>query len=433
MMPCLRCGTRPLLIAVIVAALPASAVRAQGGDSLRLGDLQRRAEQVDPRAVQASLLSQQAALRRTNIAKERLPSVTGTATGQYLSDVPHLALPAAAAPAGPLNHQYDAYLTIRQPLLDPSRAPRAAVERARTEESAATLRSALFQQRMAVNDAFFTVLQQQAQQNALALAIADLTERRRVAELRVNNGAGLASEVWQFDAELLKRQQAADEANAAASAARDVLASLTGRAIAPTDVLVAPRTDNSPVPNVGRDRPEFAQLDRTRDLLARRSDALASQRLPRLSLVGRAGYGRPGINALGRDFDSYYVAGVQVDWSPWNWGATHREQQELALSADIVRSNDAQFAAALERAAASERTRLQALQRTLAADDSIVALRGRVLEETRRRFAEADISAADYIARLTDWQMAQLDRALRQLRVAEARARYFTTLGQEPR
>jgi outer membrane protein TolC len=286
---------------------------------------------------------------------------------------------------------------------------------------------------MAVNDAFFTVLQQQAQQNALALAIADLTERRRVAELRVNNGAGLASEVWQFDAELLKRQQAADEANAAASAARDVLAALTGRAIASSDVLVAPRADNSPVPNVGRDRPEFAQLDRTRDLLARRSDALASQRLPRLSLVGRAGYGRPGINALGRDFDSYYVAGVQVDWSPWNWGATHREQQELALSADIVRSNDAQFAAALERAAASERTRLQALQRTLAADDSIVALRGRVLEETRRRFAEADISAADYIARLTDWQMAQLDRALRQLRVAEARARYFTTLGQEPR
>ena len=76
---------------------------------------------------------------------------------------------------------------------------------------------------------------------------------------------------------------------------------------------------------------------------------------------------------------------------------------------------------------------MQSLQHSLMADDSIVSLRERILRETRLRYDEGEVNAADYIARLTEHLNAQLDRDLRRVRLDESRARYLTTLGLEVR
>ena len=68
-------------------ALPCSTVRAQQGDTLRLGVLASDAVRRDPRTRQLDLLAEQSSRRQQNIAAERLPTlgvdaltVGGTAT-----------------------------------------------------------------------------------------------------------------------------------------------------------------------------------------------------------------------------------------------------------------------------------------------------------------------------------------------------------------
>ncbi|HVH39811.1 MAG TPA: TolC family protein [Gemmatimonadaceae bacterium] len=417
-------------------------------DTLRLGGELKLAERADRRAAQRELLQAQSRLRQESFGAERLPSIMLLGQGQYLSDVPSVRalLPAGLAPGDPPHDNYDAYLGARQRLYDPSLAPRRAVERAQLAESEARLGSTLFAQRLAVNEAFFAALLLDAQRETLEAGITDLEAQRRLAGERVAAGAALPSEAAAIEAELIRRQQSTATLAADREAAREVLGTLVGRVIGTATVLELPEDASAgadsarPITAVRPDsagrratRPEFEQFARGRDLLAERRAAAAAQDRPRVSAFGRAGYGRPGLNPLAREFDTFWLAGVQLEWSPWNWGTTRREQQELALQAQILSSEEAAFAASLDRALIRARASIAHLEQSLAQDDRIIALHEGILRETRLRFTEGTVTAAEYVDRQTDVLTSQLARATRRVQLAEARARLLTTLGLEVR
>ena len=118
-----------------------------------------------------------------------------------------------------------------------------------------------------------------------------------------------------------------------------VLSDLIGRPIDPSAPLSAPdfsaevRTARTSVDL--HSRPEYEQFAKTREVLSRSSDALGSQLLPRISAFGQLGYGRPGLNPLSDKLDSYWLTGVRLQWSPWNWGITNRDRQVNSLQRDI--------------------------------------------------------------------------------------------------
>ena len=75
--------TRLVLALLIVPA----ALSAQHADTVRLAQLQARAQAADPRDAQRTLLAAQSRLRLANIASERRPSLAVEAVAQYQSDV----------------------------------------------------------------------------------------------------------------------------------------------------------------------------------------------------------------------------------------------------------------------------------------------------------------------------------------------------------
>ncbi len=426
-----------IAVAICSVALPANGQTRP--DTLFLDDLQRAAEQADRRSVQTELLAKQSILRLQSIRNERLPALNASGTAQYLSDVPQIGavLPGARIPSPP-NDQYDGSIALRQPLFDPTRKSRVVVEQAQTLESQARVRTALWQQRAAVTEAFFGVVLRDAQLRALDVAITDLDARMRVASNRVASGAALPSEKLLIEAERARRLQSRDELVIERDATRDVLSALVARDLPAGAVLSVRLPAASAVfaratADTLHARPEFAQFERTRAVFDARRAVTAAQDLPRVSAFGRSGYGRPGLNALGRSFDTFWTAGVQVEWTPWNWGRTRRDLEVQTLQEASVRSDEAAFRESLTRTTLADRARMQSLERSLAADDSIVTLRERILRETRIRYDEGEVNAADYIARLSEHLNAQLDRDVRRVRLDEARVRYLTTLGLEVR
>lgn len=431
-------GTHRGVCVALVALTTAIAAHAQARpDTLYLDDLQRAAERTDRRSAQTALVTAQTALRLETIRRERLPAISTTATAQYLSDVANLGsvLPGVTVPVV-RNDQYDAYVSVRQPLFDATRIRRAALEQAQQLESQARLNAVLFQQRAAVSEAFFGVVLRDAQLRSITAAIADLDARLRVATTRVTSGAALPSEQLLLEAERARRIQSRDETALERAANREVLAALVGREL-PSGVVLAvrlPGTDaaySRTTSDTLRARPEFTQFDRARAVLDARRAATLAQDLPRVSAFGRSGYGRPGLNPLGRSFDTYWSAGVQVDWAPFNWGRTRRDKEVQELQAATMQSDEAAFRESLKRAGITERARLAILTQSLIADDSIVSLRARILREARLRYDEGEVNAADYVARLTEHLTAQLDRDARRVRLDESRAHYLTTLGLE--
>ena len=431
--------TPRLIRGFLLAALPLSSASAQTQDTVRLGALQASALQRDPRAHALELLAAQSRLRRQTLDAERRPTLTIESVAQYQSDVARvpITLPGVSLPV-PSHDTYDAKLVAQQRLFDPTLASRRLVEDAQLAEAQSRLRVTLYGVSQNVSDLYFASLRAQSQLEELATTITDLEAQLRVAEVRVRDGAALPSEALAVRAELLRRRQAVSELSASRHATTDVLADITGRPLDTLAVFALPALDAEVTRARGalaslRVRPEYEQFARARDLLQRQADARSARDLPIVSAYGRAGYGRPGLNPLNDKFDAYWLAGVQLQWTPWNWGTTDRDREVLSLQRQIVSADEQQFTEALRRGVAQDLATIDRLSGVMSTDDEIVVLRERIASETRIRYGEGVVTSAEYVDRQTDVLAARISRALHRVELAQARARFLTALGVEVR
>jgi outer membrane protein TolC len=435
-------------ILFLFALTPALAARAQvplgdssqlsARDSLPLGALQDSAVLRDPRGRELALLVAQSRLRQQNLTAEMRPTLSLEGQAQYQSDVARIpiTLPGGLKVPTPPHDTYDAHLAAGQNIYNPSIGPRRAVEDAQLAESQARLRAALFPVRQNVSDVYFVALRAQSQLAELQAGITDLEAQLRVASARVREGTALPSEEKTIRAELLKRRQSVAELSASRRASLIVLADLTGQPLDSLTVLRAPDLAAEVVQARGslanlRLRPEYEQFARSRAVLEQQERAQGAKDRPRLSAFGRTGYGRPALNPLSDKFDSYWLAGLQVQWAPWTWGTTRREKELLVLQRQIISAEEQQFTDNLRRSTEQDLATIDRLAVTLAQDDEIIALREDIAAETRSRFREGVVTSADYVDRQTDVLSARIARALHRAELAQARARFLNTLGIE--
>ena len=418
-----------------VIAVALGRAQAPPRDTLRLADLQAAAAQGDPRQREFELQRTATALRLRSLDAERLPTLAADGVGQYQSDVTAIPirLPNVSVPSPP-HDTYDARVSVQERLFDATIGTRRDVERAQLAESEARLRATLYALRGEVNDAFFTAALMQARAGELTAVIADLEAQLRVARARVREGTALPSEAATLEAELLRRRQDESEVSATRRASLAVLAALTGRAITERDTLILPQfgtTAEIPRDSIPHARPEYEQFARTRARLAQQERLITAGLQPQLSAFVRAGYGKPGLNFLSDRFESYWLGGLQVHWAPWSWGTSQRDRQLLEVQREIVSRDEEAFTAATRRATQRLLADIDRLQVVLRTDDEIIALRERIERETRRRFDEAVITAAEYVDRRNDVFAARLARAGHEVELAQARTRYLTTIGVE--
>jgi outer membrane protein TolC len=407
---------------------------------LQLHALHQQALDADPRLRELGLEAAKTELRTRNILAGRLPVITVNGQAQYQSDVP---TPPSILPSGqPLftgpKDTYDAYLRVEQSLIDSTIDSRRAVERAQLDEAQARVRTALFGLRQDVNDAFFAAALLQERASALAATIADLETRLREASARVREGTALIDDAAAVEATLLQRRQDAAEIQANRRAALARLGQLTHRSITEDDVLALPalgadvETTRRTLAEV-RARPEYLQFSSARDRLARQQDLATAQDRPRMTAFARAGYAKPGLNFISDKFETYWLAGVQLQWRAWTWGAASREREALAVQQQITQADEAAFTEGLRRAVVPDLATIDRLQAALGLDDRIVTLRESIERRTQARFREGVVTAAEYLDRSTELLDAQFARAGHRVEVAQASARLLTTVGLEVR
>jgi outer membrane protein TolC len=410
------------------------------GRSVQLHVLQDAAIAADPRLRTLPLQTAQSELRLRNIAVQRLPAVGVAGLAQYQSDVPTapFTLPNGQPIFSPPKTTYDASARLDQRIFDPTVGARGAVERAQLAENQARVRTILFGLRQDVNDAFFAAASLQQRAAALAAAITDLEGRLRDTTARVRDGMALPADAAAIEATLLQRRQDEEELRANRRAALGRLAKLTAQPVSDDDVLELPDTRASvatarQAPEQPRARPEYDQFARTRDRLARQQAAELAQERPIVSAFGRVGYGRPGLNFISNQFETYGLGGVQIQWKAWTWGSAGREGEALAIQQQIVDADQAAFTRGLGTAIESDLATIDRLQSALTIDDRIINLRQEVDRNTQVRFNEGVVTASESLDRQMELLQARYAQAGHRVELAQASARFLTTLGLEVR
>lgn len=422
--------------APLVAHAQVGTASSQTGRAWTLAGLQQAAVDADPRARQTGLISAQSDLRTRTIAASRRPSVTVESQLQLQSDVALVPLrqPNGQPAFSPAKDTYDTSLRIGQRLWDATIPAQQALEQAQRQEQLARVTATVFAVRQEVNDTFFAVVSLQTRAGAIEAASLDLEARLRDTEARVRAGVALQSESAAVEAALLQRRQDLEEVQAGRRVALARLVRLTGIPVGEVDTLVLPElapatTAAATTATTARTRPEYAVFDRMRDRLSSQRQLAFAQERPTLSAYGRAGYGRPGLNFVSRDFDSYALGGIQLQWRAWNWGTAAREREVLSLQAEIVAADEAAFSRSVANGTEADLAAITRLEKALGLDDRIAALREGIERATRARFDEGVVTAAEYVDRNTELLQARLVRAAHVVELAQARARLLTTLG----
>jgi outer membrane protein TolC len=423
---------------VVVVLSLGIALFAHAQERIELADAYQLAAAADPRVAQLQLEAEQTELRLRGIESERrhpLLSVEGQA--QYQSQVVEIpfSVPGQKKPQAPKD-TFDGYVRFEQPLLDPTRTSRIAAERARLAEAQARVRTAMYSVRQEVNDAFFTAATLQEREAQIAITLTDLEARLNETRIRVDARTALPGDAAAIEATILQRREDLAELRANRRAAIARLNELTGRTFDVADTLALPqiatqfaraKSDASTL----RERPEFAQFARGRERLETQKARIAADEKPFVSAYGRAGVGKPGYNFLDNELNPYFIAGVRVQWKPWDWGTRDREKKVVELQQQSLDADEAALARSLERTVQNDLATVERLASITDDDARIVALRELIEHETRVRFDEHVVTAAEYVDKQTDVLEARLLRATHRVELAQAQARVLTILGVE--
>jgi len=442
-----------LLTAASLAAAPSLArpETAARADTLELAELQTIALARDPRLAQRALERRATDLRTDALSRTRLPQIRAEGSASYQSEVTEFPLGISGAPEGGPEggvaaavptvpkDRWEAALQAEWSLWDGGRtATRTAAEEARSTAAVAELDARLHEVRVEVAEAFFSVALLQERQREAQMLLDDLDARLTEVRAQVEAGAALPGDTALVRAELLGAGQQVDELDAGYRAALDVLGELTGRVYPADEVLRLPELDDrvavlrsmaeEVLPEL---HPRYAVFDARRAALDQEADAVAAERRPRVGATGTLAYGSPGYAQFRDELHEYWRTGLQVSWQPWSWGRRARQEEALAVEAEILDTEEAAFTESLRRALRAPIRTMARVRAALASDEEILALREQVERQARAQFSERAIPVSQYTDLRTDLLEARVAHARHRVELARAQTTYLLLLGAE--
>ncbi len=408
-------------IKLLFFALLLSAHLLMAQESVTLEQCQTWARENQPVLKQLDLYQQILNLKNENNATSFLPQVNLNGQATYQSDVTKIgiSIPNMKIPVVDKD-QYKFYLDFKQMIWDGGLSK--AKELINNAESAGNLQQTeieLYQVKEKVNQFFFTSFLIQENLKILDKKSETLAERRKILESAVNNGMVLASELDQLLAELIKTDQMVIELKSNKETVTYALSILTGKTTGQMANLVL--SEDQVMLDKPLMRPELDLFSKQNELLNVNSEILKKQRNPKLFGFGQAGYGKPGLNMLNNEFDTYYLVGLGFNWNVLDWKTTKRQQQQLKLQQDIIQTKQESFIRNIDLATDQQNKQISQFTELMKSDQKLIEIRERITKTSASKLENGAITMADYIQDLNAETTAKLTLETHKIQIQEAR------------
>ena len=400
-------------------------------DTVTLEQCQTWARENHPVLKQQELYRQILDLKNANNSTTYLPQINLNAQATYQSDVTKIgiSIPNMAIPIVDKD-QYKIYLDIKQTIWDGGLSKaKELINEAENAGNQQQVEVELYQVKERINQFFFTSFLIQENIKVLDKKIETLTERRKQLESAVNNGMVLSSELDQLLAELIKTDQVIIELASKRETVLSALSILTGKATEQLQNLTL--TEPSIETQLPLMRPELDLFSKQNELLNANSDILQKQRNPKLFGFGQAGYGKPGLNMLNNEFDTYYLVGVGFSWNVLDWKTTERQKQVLKFQQDIIETKQETFVRNIDLSTDQQIKEINQITELLKGDEELIQIRGRITKASSSKLENGTITTADYIQDLNAETTARMMLETHKIQLKEARIKLENISGNQ--
>ena len=156
---------------------------------------------------------------------------------------------------------------------------------------------------------------------------------------------------------------------------------------------------------------------------------LIIQNKPTVFAFSQLGYGKPGLNMINDEFDSYYVVGVGLKWNFWDWNNTKRKKKIVSFNKDLITTQENTFNKQLNVALKNEKAKIEIYEKAIESDKEIIKLREEVTESARSKLDNGVITSTDYITELTAETQAKLKYETHKIQLVQSKVNYLYIKG----
>jgi outer membrane protein TolC len=374
-----------------------------------------------PNLKKLEILQEITTLNKENIQTNYLPQVTLNGQATYQSDVtkvdismPNVSIPSVS------KDQYKAYAEFRQSIWDGGLvAANQQLEDAVLKSNLSELEVELYKLNEQVAQAFFTVLAMEQQEEVLQAQKKMLQEKLKVVQSGIRNQMMEKSAALSIEAEIIMLEQKLLQLEAGKDAALKMLSILTGKKITSVAESKLQQPENGQDSEVVR--PELQLFSNQMAQIETQKNLLDKKRHPKVFGFGQAGYGKPGLNMLSDEFDTYYLVGVGVSWNPFDWKQTDRQKQGLQLRQEMVQQQEKTFNQNIQLLLVQQSEQIEKLEKLLEKDDQLLELKTAITKTTASKLENGTINSADYVRDVQAETIAKLNRELHEIQLQEAK------------
>ena len=395
-----------------------------GQNLVSLDECYQWARENYPNLQQVGIWQEITQLKKDNLKTGYLPQVSLNGQATYQSDVTKvdIALPNISIPTVSKD-QYKTYAEFRQTIWDGGlTAANSQLEDALLQSNLNELEVELYKLNEQVAQAFYTALVVEKQSEVVHAQKKVLSEKLVSVESAIRNGMAKKTSALEIKAELLNLEQHKIQLVAAKNSAMQMLSILTGKTINQDVNLVFNEKPILPGETLSRPEQQFfsnqiAQLETQMALLDK-------SRNPKLFGFGQAGYGKPGLNMLKNEFDTYYLVGVGLSWNVFDWNKTNRQKQVLTLQQEMIQKKEETFNQNIQLLLAQQQEQINKLEAILETDLEMVQLRTEITKSATSKFENETITTSDFIRELQSETVAKLNLELHKIQLNEAKEKY---------
>ncbi len=416
------------LISIVFLSLISLLCSGRLTDTLSLTECYEQAVINFPVARQKEFIKDTYTNKIKNIQSDWYPSLLLNGQASYQSDVVDIPVQGLQIPSQP-HDQYKLYLELNQQIYDggTNRSYRG-IENTNFEIELKQIEVELNSLKQRITQVYFSVLLMEKQLDLLNLSLDELREKSAVVESGIENGILLPADMNVLQAEILRIQQKVLDVQSDRNTMLMTLGELTGTEPDAGIRLALPGYDL--VYDSIILRPELGLFDLYKKQTDLNVKLQATMNRPKFFAFTQAGYGKPGLNLLNDEFDTYYLIGLGLRWNFFNWGDTRRNEKILYARKEIIDTRIETFEINLNISLENEMANIEKYRSSVELDQQIVRLRTEIKESAFSQLKNGVITSTDFLAELNAETHAKLQLETHIILLNQSVFNYLTLKGE---
>jgi len=398
-------------------------------EKLSLEQCYTLAEKNYPLAKQNDLLLKQNTIDLEIINIEKLPKLDFLVQASYQSDVTSLPFSIPVTTVEPPNKdQYKATVSINQLIYDGGFINASLTEKStslKTQQKQVEVN--LYRLKEQVNQFYFSILLLQEKSALLLAKKKQLETTLNEVKAGIKFGVLLPNSDSILQAELLKIDQQLMEVGLNKTSLMTTLSMLIGIPVSQNIIFDNPEINTKL--NHEIERPELELFQLQKENIDASEQLIAKKNSLKLSGFATGGYGNPGLNMLDNSFQTYYIAGIKLNWNVFDWNSTKKQRQSLQVNKEIIDSEQEVFELNTAMELTQQQSEINKISTFIASDEEIIALRKKILETSRSQLKNGVITSSAYVTELTNLFEAENNLSTHRIQLQFAKANYNTTKG----